>query len=222
MTATFGNAPTPATPLNLSVGAGNTSLSVSWSASVNAMSYQVFRDTSSTGTFSTQVYTGSLTSFTDNGLGSSSTYYYKVQATNNSGSSPKSAYAWGNTNRLAFNLISTADIQAHALFAASIDGSDSNDLLPVNTILVYKTHGGYYGKLQVTGYTTNGTNAHYSITISWSTNGGSVSSITIPGTDSFNLETGLVNGSPADFTWAQTSATTRNLVPNNLATFAIY
>ncbi len=88
----------PPTPAGLTVSSQtSTSLQVSWSASTGAASYQLFRDTSSGGSFSTQVYSGSGLSFTDSPLASSTTYYYKVQATNTAGSSGLSAAASGTT-----------------------------------------------------------------------------------------------------------------------------
>ncbi|GEM_PF-6891040 len=91
-----GNAPT--TPTGLTVGsATSSSLVVSWTTSSGAISYQVYRDTSSTGTFTTVAYNGSSTSFTDANLTSSATYYYKVQATNVTGSSALSGAQWGTT-----------------------------------------------------------------------------------------------------------------------------
>ncbi len=89
----------PATPAGLAAGSPTSiSLAVSWSASADAASYQVFRDTSAGGAFSTQVYTGSAWSLTDSPLASSTTYYYKVRATNAAGSSPLSAAASSRTS----------------------------------------------------------------------------------------------------------------------------
>ena len=79
---------TPATPAAFTVSLSTVStLDVAWAASVGATSYQVYRDTGSTGTFSTLAYDGPLTSFTDANLAPGTTYYYKVKATNSNGSS---------------------------------------------------------------------------------------------------------------------------------------
>ncbi len=93
-----GSGTVPATPAGLTVGGPTSaSLAVSWSASAAADSYQVFRDTSAGGTFSTQVYSGTALSVTDSPLASDTTYYYKVQATNTIGSSARSAPVSGRT-----------------------------------------------------------------------------------------------------------------------------
>ena len=96
--ATTSGGSAPATPTGLAVsGPTSSTLNVAWNSSSGATSYQVYRDTSSTGNFTTNVYNSSGTSFTDNGLTASTTYYYKVKATNTYGSSVLSAYASGAT-----------------------------------------------------------------------------------------------------------------------------
>ncbi len=97
-----GGGTAPATPAGLAVGSPTSgSLLVSWSASTGADSYQVFRDTSAGGAFSTQVYSGTALSVTDSPLASDTTYYYKVQATNTAGSSALSAPVSGKTSAVA-------------------------------------------------------------------------------------------------------------------------
>jgi hypothetical protein len=89
----------PATPTGLTVGsATQTTLTISWTAVSDATSYQLFRDTSQSGSFSTKVYDNSGTSYTDTGLTSGNTYWYKVQASNDSGSSVKSTAKSGTTS----------------------------------------------------------------------------------------------------------------------------
>ena len=78
------------------------SLYVSWEYVPNATSYNVFRDTYAYGTYSTQVYFGGTANFfTDTNLASGTTYYYKVQANNSSGSSPLSNWFSGTTQAVA-------------------------------------------------------------------------------------------------------------------------
>jgi formylglycine-generating enzyme required for sulfatase activity len=89
----------PAVPTGLVIGSPtSTRLTVSWTASAGATSYQVYRDTSSGGAFSRLVYDGTELSSTDTGLVGGTTYYYKVRATNGSGSSPLSGAQSGVTN----------------------------------------------------------------------------------------------------------------------------
>ena len=78
----------PAVPTGLTVGSPAPFwVYLSWNASSGATSYQVYRDTSSGGTFATQVYTGSDTSLLDSSVLPGGTYYYKITASNSSGSS---------------------------------------------------------------------------------------------------------------------------------------
>jgi len=63
-----------------------TSLNITWTAEADTTSYEIYRDTSSGGTFPNKVYEGRGTSFINSGLSSTTTYYYKVRGLN--GSSP--------------------------------------------------------------------------------------------------------------------------------------
>jgi fibronectin type 3 domain-containing protein len=88
----------PNTPSGLAVsGATETTLNVSWNAAAGADNYTVFRDFSQTGAFSTLAYYGTSTSFTDTGLFSEATYWYKVMASNNAGDSALSSAVSGTT-----------------------------------------------------------------------------------------------------------------------------
>ncbi len=88
----------PATPAGLAVGtATEASLALSWASVVGASTYELYRDTSAGGSFSTKVYDGANIGQTDTGLSSTSTYYYKVLAKNSAGSSALSAVVSGTT-----------------------------------------------------------------------------------------------------------------------------
>ena len=81
-------APTPAAPTGLTATAGNASVTLTWTASTGATSYNVYRGTTAGGEGATPVVTG-LTSptYSDTGLFNGTTYYYKVAAANASGTS---------------------------------------------------------------------------------------------------------------------------------------
>jgi autotransporter-associated beta strand protein len=77
----------PTTPLGLAASATNSqSISISWNTTYVTTSYTLDRATSSSGPW-TPVYTGSTPSYTNSGLASGTTYYYKVCANNGGGSS---------------------------------------------------------------------------------------------------------------------------------------
>ncbi len=78
----------PLAPQNLQVNdRSETSISLSWSPTDGADTYQVYRDTSESGSFSTLVYNNTGTSCIDStDLIAGNTYWYKVRASNITGS----------------------------------------------------------------------------------------------------------------------------------------
>jgi fibronectin type 3 domain-containing protein len=78
-----------AVPAQLTATAGNSQVSLIWSASKGASSYDVKRSTTSGGPYS-QIATPTTTSYTDTGLTNSTTYYYVVAAANSAGASANS------------------------------------------------------------------------------------------------------------------------------------
>lgn len=74
-----------------------TSLTIKWSNVPCATSYHVYRATSASGTY-TNIGNTTKTSFTDSGLSSGVTYYYKVKAVGNSTAGKYSNYHAQSTN----------------------------------------------------------------------------------------------------------------------------
>src|SRR5688572_4819257 len=84
----------PAAPTGLAATAGNAQVSLTWTASSGATSYNVYRSTTSNGQGTTPIQTGITgTSFTNTGLTNGTTYYYKVAAVNAAGTSAQSSQA---------------------------------------------------------------------------------------------------------------------------------
>ena len=83
----------PATPTGLAATAYRpTQINLSWNVVSGATSYDIYRDTSATGTFSRvgdepTVPSGSTTTYSDTGLTASTLYYYKITSINASGES---------------------------------------------------------------------------------------------------------------------------------------
>ena len=75
--------------------ASSSSINVSWQAVSGATGYIVQRSTSASGTY-TQVGTPTTNSFTNTGLSASTTYWYRVAATNSAGNS-----SWSSTTSAA-------------------------------------------------------------------------------------------------------------------------
>jgi fibronectin type 3 domain-containing protein len=79
----------PAVPANLTATAGDTQVSLTWSASSGATSYNVKRSVTSGGPY-TQLAVSNSTSYTDTALTNGTTYYYVVSAINSAGESANS------------------------------------------------------------------------------------------------------------------------------------
>jgi hypothetical protein len=78
----------PAAPTNLSAAAGNAQVTLTWTASTGATSYNVFRSTTAGGEGTTPFVSGlTSTTFTDTGVTNGTTYFYKVSALNGGGQS---------------------------------------------------------------------------------------------------------------------------------------
>jgi fibronectin type 3 domain-containing protein len=78
----------PAAPTGLTATAGNAQVSLGWTASSGATSYEVYRGTTANGQSTTPIATGITgTSYTNTGLTNGTAYYYKVKAVNVSGTS---------------------------------------------------------------------------------------------------------------------------------------
>jgi uncharacterized protein (DUF2141 family) len=116
-------------PTGLAVdGATSNSLHVSWNSVSGAGTYQVYRDTSAGGTFAANVYDGSSTAFTDSGLAASTTYYYKVRATDGQGSTSLSTAASGATTASGSSTVTltpTADASFESFNPDTASGTDT-------------------------------------------------------------------------------------------------
>src|SRR5437899_10205841 len=104
----------PSAPKNLQATAGTGNVTLSWQATSNnggspITNYKIYRSSSS-GTEGLLVTIGNLTSYTNTGLASGHTYFYKVAAVNGIGTSPQSNEA----SATPFTIPSDA-INLHAL-----------------------------------------------------------------------------------------------------------
>ena len=80
--------PAPRTPDSVSIAAGSTQITLSWTLSGSATSYNIYRSLSPHGEGSTPYVTGNpTTSFTDTGLTNGVPYYYEITAVNAGGES---------------------------------------------------------------------------------------------------------------------------------------
>ena len=81
----------PATPTGLSATAGNARVTLGWTASTGATSYNVKRATSASGPFSSIASSVTATSYADTTAVNGTTYFYVVSAVNAGGESANSA-----------------------------------------------------------------------------------------------------------------------------------
>lgn len=81
----------PGTPTGLKATAGTKQVALTWTAGKNATSYNVYRGTALGKESTTAIATGiTSTSYTNTGLTTGATYYYKVAAVSSKSTSPKS------------------------------------------------------------------------------------------------------------------------------------
>src|SRR3989344_745725 len=94
----------PSTPTGLSANAVSSSqINLSWAQSADATGYDIYRDTSSSGSFpriggEPTVSSGDTTAYANTGLSAGTTYYYKIAALNASGESAASNAVSAKTN----------------------------------------------------------------------------------------------------------------------------
>jgi subtilase family serine protease len=78
----------PGPPTGLKAVAGNGTVTLSWTASTGATTYNIYRGTTSGGEGATPIKSGiSGTTYTDGSLTNGKTYYYRVSASNSAGAS---------------------------------------------------------------------------------------------------------------------------------------
>jgi len=79
----------PETPVGITTTTNSTSITINWSAVTGVDGYKIYRSTTSSGTYE-EISSSTSISYTDIGLTSNTTYYYKIAAYNNGGESSKS------------------------------------------------------------------------------------------------------------------------------------
>jgi fibronectin type 3 domain-containing protein len=162
--------PLPLPPTNLSASAGNGQVSLTWTASSGAASYNLYRSTTNGGPYA-EIASGIVsTNTTNTGLTNGTTYYYVVMAVNAAGESAYSSQASATPN-LSPPLPPTnlsaipGNAQVSLAWTASLGATNYN---------LYRstTNGGPYAKVTSGIVTTtntntglkNGTNYYYVVT----------------------------------------------------------
>ncbi len=108
----------PAAPVNLAATAGKGLVTLSWAAAAGATGYDIYRGTTPGGEAPIPIARGvTATAFTDTGLASGATYYYRVTAANASGESAPSNEG-------------AATLARRARFAVAVNFSDDQAAAP--------------------------------------------------------------------------------------------
>jgi titin len=158
------NGTPPAAPTGLTATASNTQVTLAWTASTNATSYNVKRATAAGGPYASVVTGVTTTGYTNTGLANGTTYYYVVSAVNANGEGANSAEASAMTAPAAPTGLTTTpgNAQVSLAWSASTGATGYN-------VKRATTSGGTYTTI-VTGVTatsytdtgvTNGTTYYY-------------------------------------------------------------
>jgi len=103
-------------PTNLNAGAGNGQIGLTWAASSNATSYNVYRGTSTGAESATPIATGvGSPTYTDTGLTNGTTYYYTVKAVTAAATSAASSEASATPAVLPDGIYTFTDILGYYL-----------------------------------------------------------------------------------------------------------
>ena len=135
--AVNGGGSTPPAPTGLTAVLGNAQVSLNWTGSSGATSYNVYRGTTSGGESSTPIATGLTgTSYTNTGLTNGTTYYYKVAAVNSAGTSGMSneANSTPTAGLTAVDQIDCGSPSAVSPFAADEFFNSGNEFSSTATI----------------------------------------------------------------------------------------
>jgi hypothetical protein len=156
-------------PTNLAAVGGISQVALSWTAPFGATSYNIYRGLTSGGEGATPVATGiTITSYTDPGLASATTYYYEVTAVDSGGESalsgeasattaplaPTGLSALAGTSQVALSWTASASATSYNVYRTTTSGGESSPAL------AFGLTGTNYTDMTV----TNGTTYYYEVT----------------------------------------------------------
>ncbi|MDR2693809.1 MAG: fibronectin type III domain-containing protein [Chitinispirillales bacterium] len=163
--ATTSACPKPAAPTNVTAEAkSSSSIEVTWDEVATAITYKIYRSTTSTGTYSPVGNTAgkSSTSYTDEGLEMAKTYYYTIVAESECEESAQSIYGFATTANCENKPEAPTNIRAEALSPTEIRVS-WDAVIGAKTYSIYTKHDSfdYYlviGRLTGLSYTVTNRN----------------------------------------------------------------
>jgi cellulose 1,4-beta-cellobiosidase len=174
----------PAVPGTLSLTAGNGRVELSWTASTGATGYTILRATDAAGPYA-EVATGvASTNYTDTGLESGTTYYYRIHAANDSGASGDGSEVGATTIPAAPSVLSASASNGRVALAwtASLGATGYTVLRATDTDGVYTAVAtGMISTSYVDTGVNNGTTYHYRV-VATNDAGASTESAVVSGT----------------------------------------
>jgi fibronectin type 3 domain-containing protein len=139
----------PAAPLDITATALSSSIiKVEWPLVSNAQSYDIYRSTSSSGTYN-KIGSTTGTVYTNTGLPSSTPYYYKVIAINDIGPSSLSSYAAAMTHSPPVSVPS-----APTILDITLTSNDAGLRISWDAVPGASTYNVYRGNAKYGSYTT--------------------------------------------------------------------
>jgi hypothetical protein len=148
----------PLAPTGLTAASGNQTITLTWTGSLTATTYQVKRSTTNGGPYTT-VGMPATTSFTDTGLTNGTIYYYVVAAVNSAGASANSNQVFDEPGAVAPNvtvIVNPAQTQAISPYIYGIDGNTNASIPNVPAVTVFRMGG---NRWTAYNWTTNASNA---------------------------------------------------------------
>ena len=150
-----GSGSPPPTPIGVTAAAGNDAVTLSWSASAGAVSYNVERSTTSGGPYST-VGTPTTTSFSDTSVTNGVTYFYVVEAANLAGVSANSTQVSATPSGSVPNVTITINPSATQPISRWIYGINAGTIPNIPKVTLTRLGG---NRWTAYNWTTNASNA---------------------------------------------------------------
>lgn len=147
----------PLAPTGLTATSGNQQISLSWTGSLTASSYNVERSTTSGGPYTT-VGSATTTNFTNTGLTNGTTYYYVVSAVNAAGTGPNSSQVFATPGTTAPNVtvvVNPTQTQPISPWIYGTNGSSAS-IPNVPAVTIFRLGG---NRWTAYNWTTNASNA---------------------------------------------------------------
>jgi fibronectin type 3 domain-containing protein len=200
-------------PTDLSVSAQMVnSLTINWSSVLGASSYHIYRSATFDGTYS-QIGTSATASYTDTGLSSGASYYYKVSAVDNGVESAQSVSVSGGTKLVTpSGLVSSATANSITLQWSSVPGASSYKIYRSSRAASTSYPYSQVGTSTTVSYTDTslsaGTTYYYKVVAvnsgGESASSGYVSALTVPSAPA-GVSVYLVSSSSITLRWSETT-----------------